>query len=298
MNVMNFNRRDFIRGFSVTALTAAVGARQKVLGCLPMAMALPALQESAFEVELGACDPKGGHIQGAAASDEALYLSQMTRICKFDWKGKLLNKLDVISHTGDICWHGGCLYTSVAVYGGPNKGKGMIQVFDKELRLLRETMIDRSTDGITWLDGTLYVGMGAKTQPSKEPHRVNIFGRFDPITLKETAPRQEVDYGFETHYGAQNILTDGKLIFVNFYGAKGAPPFVAFDKDLKPLKTFRFGTGQGADFVPAALADGKKRVFTVRTTGNRRAKGDQPAVPPGARIQFYDFNGEEFKAVR
>lgn len=288
------NRREFLRGSSVAALFVAAGAWQRARG----AVALPAPKASALEVESGALDPKGGHIQGAAASDEALYLTQMTRICKFDWNGKLLKKLDAISHTGDACWHDGCLYTSVVVYGGPNKGKGMIQVFDKELNLQRETIIDRGTDGIACLDGLLYVGMGAKTQPSKNPHRVNIFGRFDPATLKESAPRQEVDYGFDTHYGAQNILSDGKQLFVNFYGAKGSPPFVAFDKDLKPLKTFHFGTGQGADFVPAARAEGKMRVFTVRTTGNRRAKGDQPAIPPGGRIQFYDFDGEKFTAVR
>ena len=297
---MDFNRRDCLRGIFFTALSSAAGLRQNALGVseIPAAATPCAPKASAFEVEATAFDPKGGHIQGAAASDGALYLTQMTRICKFDWNGKFLRKLDAISHTGDVCWHDGCLYTSVSVYGGPNKGKGMIQVFDKDLNLQRETIIDRGIDGITCLDGMLYVGMGAKTQPSKAPHRVNLFGRFDPATLKETAPRQEVDYGFDTHYGAQNILTDGKLLFVNFYGAKGSPPFVAFDKDFKPVKTFRFGTGQGADFVPAARTAGKVRVFTVQTTGNRRAKGDQPAVPPGGRIQFYDFDGENFTAVR
>jgi len=39
-------------------------------------------------------------------------------------------------------------------------------------------------------------------------------------------------------------------------------------------------------------------VFTIRTTGNWRAKGDQPAEPPGARIQFYDFDGGTFTAVK
>jgi hypothetical protein len=295
---VNLNRRDCLKGIFFTTLSAAAGSQQAAFGKPSVSAALPAPKAGTFDFEAAAFDPKGGHIQGAAASDEALYLAQMTRICKFDWNGKMLKTLDVITHTGDVCWYDGCLYTSVAVYGGPNKGKGMIQVFDKNLDLQRETLIDRGTDGITLLDGTLYVGMGAKTQPSKEPHRVNLFGRFDPVSLKETAPRQEVDYGFETHYGAQNMLTDGKILYVNFYGAKGSPPFVAFDKDFKPLKTFRFGTGQGADFVPAARAAGKVRVFTIRTTGNWRARGDQPAEPPGARIQFYDFDGETFTAVK
>lgn len=291
--IMTHTRRCFVRGSFATALSVVAGWQQRSHGAGPP----PAKLARTFEVEADAFDPKGGHIQGAAASPAALYLTQTTRICKFDWNGKLLKTLKVLSHTGDICWHDGCLYTSVVAYSGPNKGKGMIQVFDEDLNLQRETVIDRGTDGIACLNGTLYVGMGAKTQPSKDPHRINIFGRFDPLTLKETAPRQEVDYGHETHYGAQNILTNGKLLFVNFYGAKGSPPFVLFDKDFNALKTFRFGTGQGADFVPAAHAAGKTRVFTARTTGNRPAKDGQPAIPPGARIQFYDFDGETFTAV-
>lgn len=292
-----WSRRGFVGSLSVATIAAAVGGRHPAHAA-DGATGVRAPSATFLEVEKGGFDPKGGHIQGAAASQEALYLTQMTCICKFDWSGKLLKKLKVLSHTGDACWHDGCLYTSVVPYGGPNKGKGVIQVFDGELKLLRETLVDRGLDGITYWDGTLYVGMGTKTQPSKDPHRVNIFGRFDPLTLKEIGPRQEVDFGYDTRYGAQNILTDGKRLFVNFYSVKGAPSFVAFDKDFKVLQTFFFGTGQGADVLPSARAAGKVRLFTVRTTGLARPKNSEPPELLGARIQFYDFDGAKFTAVK
>ena len=103
---------------------------------------------------------KGQHIQGIAASEDALYVAQMSRLVKVDWKGNVLATRSVQSHTGDITWHDGELYTAVAVY--PECKEGRIQVFDKDFKLLRETVIDRTIDGIAYADGVLYVGMGAK----------------------------------------------------------------------------------------------------------------------------------------
>ena len=62
---------------------------------------------AAFTAGPEAFDPKGGHIQGIAASDEALYVAQMTRLVKFDWKGHVLASRQVQSPTGDIAWHSG-----------------------------------------------------------------------------------------------------------------------------------------------------------------------------------------------
>lgn len=293
---MMYNRSFLIKRSIVTLLFLVTGWQlvSHGAGSSLTKTAWPVPQMRTFEIGSEAFDPKGGHIQGATASEEALYLTQATSICKVDWSGKLIKKISAINHTGDICWHNKQLYTGIVIRGGPNRGKGMIQVFDEELNLQRETLIelDQGIDGITCLNGTLYIAIGT----TKVPHRINLFARFDPVTLKEIAPRQEVDYGHETYYGAQNLLTNGELLFARFYGVKGSPSFVQFDKDLNVLQTFRFGTGEGADFIPAAHAGGKVRVFTVRTTG-RRATSDQPAVPPGARIQFFDFNGKQFTAI-
>ena len=199
-----------------------------------------------------AFDPQGGHIQGLAASEDALYVAQMTRLVKLDWKGKVLASRPAQSHTGDIVWHGGELYASVAVY--PERKEGCIQVFDKDLNLLRETAIDRTIDGIAYADGVLYVGMGAKEQPSSKPHRVNILGRFDAKTLKEVAPRVGFDYGHKTKYGFQNIVFDGGLFMASFYTPVDGTPNVAFfDKNLRVLGTATEKCNQGFDILPPTM---------------------------------------------
>ena len=127
-----------------------------------------------FDIPKAALDPKGGHIQGLAVGDDAVYISQMTQLTKLGWDGKVLATKRVTSHTGDVAWWNGELYTAVAVY--PDRKEGRIEVFDKDLKMVRSAKIDRTIDGISCLDGILYVGMGAKEQPSKKPHRVNVRG--------------------------------------------------------------------------------------------------------------------------
>ena len=209
-------------------------------------------------------DPQGGHIQGIAASEDALYVAQMTRLVKFDWKGKVLAARPVQSHTGDIVWYGGELYTSVAVY--PERRDGRIQVFDKNLNLVRETVVDRKIDGIACADGVLYVGMGAKEQPSSKPHRVNILGRFDAKTLKEIAPRAEFDYGHKTKYGFQNIVFDGERFIASFYTpVKGTPNVAFFDKNLKVLGVATEMCNQGFDILPPAMRKEGRRFVRATT---------------------------------
>ena len=243
------------------ALFAPVFCQGSQYAIVRPADASPAM--AAFTAGPEAFDPKGGHIQGVAASDDALYVSQMTRLVKFDWKGHVLASRQAQSHTGDITWYGGELYTAVAVY--PAKKEGRIQVFDKDLNLVRETSIDRTIDGIACADGVLYIGMGAKEQPSRKPHRVNIIGRFDAKTLKEIAPRAEFDYGYETKFGFQNIAFDGERLIGAFYAVAGAPGVVFFDKKLKVLGTVPERCNQGFDVLPPLLRREGRRFIRATT---------------------------------
>ena len=244
---------------------------------------------SPFTVGPDAFDPQGGHIQGIAASNDALYIAQMTRLVKVDWSGKILATRSVQSHTGDIAWHDGELYTSVAVY--PERKEGRIQVFDKDLKLLRETAIDRTIDGITYADGVLYVGMGAMEQPSKNPHRVNIIGRFDAKTLKEIAPRAEFDYGHETKYGFQDIVFDGERLVASFYSVDGSPDVVFFDKNLNVLGSATETCNQGFDMLPRSMRrDGRR--FVRATT-----KMSKDPASVSCEFDFFDLNIETYRYV-
>ena len=264
--------------------------RVSLIGCFAwLAVMLAANLSGAAELNRFAAapeafDPKGGHIQGIAASEDALYVSQMTRLVKLDWQGKVLASRRVQSHTGDIAWHDGELYTAVAVY--PERKEGRIQVFDKDLNLLRETVIDRTIDGIAYAGGVLYVGMGAREQPSKKPHRVNILGRFDAKTLKEIAPRAEFDYGFMTKYGFQNIVFDGKRLIASFYAVKGADNIAFFDETLKVLGTATGRCNQGFDILPISMRNGKKR-FVRATT-----KTDKSLASVSCKFDFIDLEPE------
>lgn len=202
-----------------------------------------------FEIPEVALDPEGGHVQGLAIGNDAIYVSQMTQLTKLDWDGRVLMTKRVTSHTGDVTWWNGELYTAVAVY--PDCKEGCIEVFDKDLNAVRSIKIDRTVDGIACLDGILYVGMGAKEQPSKKPHRVNVLGRFDAKTLKEVAPRQDFDYGYDTKYGFQNIATDGRLLYATFYAAEeGSPIMAVFGKDGTVVGVSEDGSNNGFDFLP------------------------------------------------
>ena len=110
----------------------------KVLKLMSLASALGVLPAMAFTAGPEAFDPGGNHIQGVAASEGALYVAQMTRLVKLDWQGHVLASRQVQSHTGDITWHDGELYTAVSVY--PARKEGRIQVFDRDLNLVREAV--------------------------------------------------------------------------------------------------------------------------------------------------------------
>lgn len=268
-----------------------------LVGCQSMAVSAP---RAPIEVEKGALDPAGGHVQGFCASDGAFYVTQMKTLYKFDWTGRLLKKAPVVCHTGDICFWEGHVYTSVSVYQGPDKGKGIIQVFDADLNLVREAKLDKSTDGITILDGVLYLGMGSNHVPSKESHRENFFRRYDPKTLQPLGPRQIVDFGYMTHYGAQDISHDGKNVLVSFYrGEKGAPAFVAFDRDLKPVKLVRgFEASNGFDLLPRRMRGERPLYARVQTLTATDPAKPKKRIVSGCRLTFFEYADGAVKEVK
>ena len=200
-------------------------------------------------------DPKGGHVQGLCEGDGHYYLSQMTRLFKLDREGRCVKSAPVLSHTGDLCFYKGHVYTSVAAYTGPHKGKGLIQVYDTDLKLVREKVYPRGMDGIAALNGKLYVGNGChrETVPhkpgeepqSKTPHLDNDMAivNAETLELEKVVP---YTHGQKTRYGAQNIETDGKLLYVTFYpDGTDDPDLVSYDADLKPVARYHAKASNG-----------------------------------------------------
>ena len=218
-------------------------------------------------------DPKGGHVQGLCEGDGYYYLSQMTRLFKLDREGRCVKSVPVLSHTGDLCFYKGHVYTSVAAYTGPHMGKGLIQVYDTDLKLVCEKVYPRGMDGITVLNGKLYVGNGChrETVPhkpgeepqSKTPHLDNDMAivNAETLELEKVVP---YSHGHKTRYGAQNIETDGKLLYVTFYPATpNDPDLVAYNADLKPVAHYHAKASNG--IVYKGVSDGRPTFLKCET---------------------------------
>ena len=239
-------------------------------------------------------DPDASHVQGACCSDDAVYLTQRTFLYKFGWDGKLLAKVAVTNHTGDICFHDGRVYTSVCLYNCENRGR--IQVFDgKDLAFVRESPgFPRPADGIAYIDGVFYVGLGSNHPKPPEPHLVNWVCRFDAKTLCPLEEKRDFIYGHRTSYGVQDIATDGQRLFIAFYAVKGAPAVVVTDRDWNILqKVDGFTASNGLDLLPKRLRGDRLRFFKVTTS--RPPRRDNPSKKGfGASLTFYEFKDGSF----
>ena len=204
-----------------------------------------------------------GHVQGIAISDDAVYCGLIDAVVKFDLAtGKLLGHVPAPSHTGDVCWHDGRLYSSVAANAPANQDSpdkhGIVQVFDKDLKLLREKKFPMIFDGITALDGILYLGEGVVF--GDPPHRGCKVVRVKESTL-ELIDVVEIDPGISMHHGIQAMATDGRHLLFSFYPAKGFPGIAVYTKDLKFVKTlpqvFSTGTASRCRATRAASSAGR-----------------------------------------
>ncbi len=107
----------------------------------------------------------GGHLQGITADNaKAIYWSFTTDLVKTDANGKLLVKIAVPSHHGDLTYHDGNVYVAVNL-GEFNKEQGhadsWIYVYDAEtLNLVSKHSTPEAVHGaggIGWHDHKIYV---------------------------------------------------------------------------------------------------------------------------------------------
>ena len=271
--------------------------------------AVTALAASAWQVpswdprvtEAGATKtgPEGvwcGHVQGMCAASNALYFAYHNQIVKTDWFGRLLKRVDVMRHTGDICLWDGKLYTALC-HDKDSPVPGRIQVFDEDLNLLAETPTPRDADGITCVDGILYVGLGPAGTP-EAPNRGNWFGRYDARTLKPLCAPFRVDHGYDCSAGVQNLCTDGNLIYANVYcpdETADTPCFIVFDKDMNVKGTHLFGWRQGMDVVPGGKGGAVRFIYC--TTLNWISSATQRQLPVYALVQFAELKDGSIKDI-
>ena len=196
---------------------------------------------AALMTEPGALKAGMGHVQGIDATDEAIYLSHDRGLFKIDWTGKLLAEVEAPRHTGDICVWKDRIYTATHyvplhadLSGGT--GGGLVEVYDKDLKLVKSRKLDFGIDGMTCVDGKLHVCLG-RNHP--RPMRGHTVAFLDAETL-EPMGTYGTDYGYATHWGIQDMAYDGENVWMMYYPAEGAPGCGRFSKDLTqvtPVKT-------------------------------------------------------------
>ena len=235
-----------------------------------------------------------GHVQGMCVTSNAFYFSFHNQIVKTDWKGRLLKRVEVARHGGDICHWKGRVYTGVWEEPAKKDGKwcAVIKMYDAEtLALLKEKRLPEWTkacDGITCLDGVIILAMGMEDWNSPVGSR-NNYGRFDAETLEPIGKPFVVDHGEQANCGAQNMTTDGTYIYACYYTTDEAartPNFIVFDKDFKVVGKHLFGWTHGVDVVPGGK-DGAVR-FAWCTTLNNNWDYDSPIVPQ-MLVQFAEL---------
>jgi len=233
----------------------------------------------------GTLERMHGHVQGMCVSSNAVYMTLHNGLYKFDWRGNLLKKTPADIHQGDVCIWDGRLYSAVDLGDGQT---GRIDVYDLDLNFVTNTAFAKPADGIACLDGVLYVGLGPLKDP-KRPHRGNWFGKFDAKTLAPLCEPFVVDHGYDSSAGVQNIATDGKVLYVNFYTPEmDTPCFFVFDRDFRVLGHDTFGWRQGLDVVSWPSWNDKDAVLFAYavTLGWPRQKRDGSSPPPQALVQY------------
>ena len=239
-----------------------------------------------------------GHCQGMCVSSNALYFSFHNQIVKTDWYGRLLKRVEVDRHSGDICWWNGRVYTGVWLKpkkGSDEKWCAAICVYDADtLDKLNERRMpwNGGADGITCLDGVIYLALGGSGKYDLETKcgRRNWFCRFDADTLEQIGEPFSEDHGDDSCCGAQNMATDGKYIYASHYTADEAartPNVVVHDKDdFHVVAKYRFGWNHGLDVVPGGRG-GAVRFAWVLTPNWTHGRQDPP-VPVVPIVQFVE----------
>ncbi|MBQ7188843.1 MAG: hypothetical protein IJR99_05445 [Kiritimatiellae bacterium] len=236
-----------------------------------------------------------GHVQGMCANSNALYFAYHTQIVKTDWLGRLIKRVEVVRHTGDICLWNGKLYTALC-HDDTGHGRGRIQVFDEDLNFIKETSFARPADGITCLNGVLYVGLGP-AGTKEQPFRGNWYGKFNAETLEPLCEPFRLDHGYDCCAGVQNMTSDGTYIYANYYcpdETADTPCLLVFDKDMNVKGAHLFGWRQGLDVVPGGK-DGAVR-FIYCTTINWIG-GYKHQLPVQALIQFAELKDGKIRDI-
>ncbi len=209
-----------------------------------MAWVQPVLLKKGKELEAKSITCEGAyphHLQGFDLDDKGIYWSFTTQLVKTDLKGKLLKKIPVPNHHGDLCVQNGRVYVAVNL-GKFNDPKGnadsWVYVYnadDLSLIAKHETPeVFHGAGGMSFYNGHFYVIGGL-------PHEIdeNYVYEYDD---KFQFVKKHIISG-HTHIGIQTAtFHDGKW----WFGCYGSPKIMLVtDTDFKLLGRYEFDCSLG-----------------------------------------------------
>lgn len=209
------------------------------------------------------------HLQGVCTNEkETIYWSFTTTLVKTDRSGKVLQKVEVGNHHGDLCYDDGKIYAAVNFgrFNDPQgKADGWVYVYDADdLSLMSKHEIPEvfhGAGGIAY-DGERFIVVGGLPEDVQENYVYEFDKKFKFVK------RHVVNSG-HTRLGIQTAaFADGHWWF-GCYGNK----LLKTDVSFKLVGKYDFNCGLGIE----GIADGKFLIGRGGGTGNLRTGKILPA---------------------
>lgn len=244
---------------------------------LLLAAAILMITPLALQAEsLGRVDCEGSyphHLQGVCLDDNAIYWSFTTQLVKTDRQGKLLKKIPVANHHGDLCHHDGRIYVAVNLgkFNDPaGNADSWIYVYDAqsldEIARHEVQEVFHGAGGIGVHQGQFYVVGGLPD--GVEENYVYQYDADFRFVKKHVIPSGH------THLGIQTAtFAHGRW----WFGCYGSPAILLVtDENFKQPQRYEFNCSLGIE----ALPDGQLLVASGRCQKETGCTGwVQPARP-------------------
>jgi glycerophosphoryl diester phosphodiesterase len=213
------------------------------------------------------------HLQGVCVDDAAIYWSFTTTLVKTDLSGKVLKKVPVANHHGDLCFHNGRLYVAVNL-GRFNDPQGnadsWVYVYDAktldEVARHETQQAFHGAGGIGFCNGHFFV-VGGLPDGVEQNYVYEYDSQFAFI-------RKHVIPSGHTHLGIQAAtFADGRW----WFGCYGSPQVtLVTDENFKMLGRFERDCSLGI----VGLLGGRLLVASGRCSKDKGCVGNVRAAIP------------------
>jgi len=216
------------------------------------------------------------HLQGICVGDGAIYWSFTTTLVKTDPKGKVLIKIPVANHHGDLCFHEGRLFVAVNLgkFNDP-EGHADSWVYVYDAATLREVgrhpvqEVFYGAGGIGFRDGHFFV-VGGLPDGIEENYVYEYDSQFNFV-------KKHIVKSGHTHLGIQTATFANDLWW---FGCYGEPKILLVaDPQFHVKGRYEFDCSLGI----VGLPDGRFLVAGGRCQGNAGCTGWVRVAAPDRR---------------